>query len=227
MTEEEGLSCTDIERLLSHLKGENKKRLDRKARLFACASARRVWVRMDAKGRNAVDVAEQFADGLATTEELTSSHDVGMNAWSQSGNTWPVMLISGMAVSLGEAFSAALYTVKHAPEALIPPGTPNRKVSKARERRTLHAYFTEVFGNPLRPVTIDPAWLTPTVTSLATVAYEERSLPSGELDPARLAVLADALEEAGCTDADLLGHLRGPGPHVRGCWALDAVLGRS
>jgi hypothetical protein len=51
-------------------------------------------------------------------------------------------------------------------------------------------------------------------------------LPAGQLDPTRLAVLADAVEEAGCTDADLLGHLRGPGPHVRGCWAVDLLLGK-
>jgi hypothetical protein len=84
----------------------------------------------------------------------------------------------------------------------------------------------EIIGNPFRPVNVERAWLTPTVTSLAATAYEERSLPSGELDPSHLAVLADALEDAGCQDADILGHLRSPGPHVRGCWALDAILGR-
>ena len=83
-----------------------------------------------------------------------------------------------------------------------------------------------VVGNPFRPVTINPAWLTATVTSLARTAYEERTLPSGELDPARLAVLSDALEEAGCADTDILAHLRGPGPHVRGCWVVDLVLGK-
>jgi hypothetical protein len=64
------------------------------------------------------------------------------------------------------------------------------------------------------------------VTGLAPAAYEERALPSGELDPARLAVLADALEDTGCADSEVLGHLRGPGPHVRGCWALDLILGK-
>ena len=62
--------------------------------------------------------------------------------------------------------------------------------------------------------------------SLAHAAYDERTLPSGHLDPARLAVLSDALEDAGCTDAAVLGHLRGPGPHVRGCHVLDLLLGR-
>jgi hypothetical protein len=84
----------------------------------------------------------------------------------------------------------------------------------------------EVFGNPIRPRRPDPAWLHPTVLSLAGAAYEERSMPAGELDPARLAVLSDALEEAGCTDEAILSHLRSPGPHVRGCWAVDLVLGK-
>ena len=84
----------------------------------------------------------------------------------------------------------------------------------------------DIFGNPFRPVTLDLAWLTPTVLTLATSAYEERILPSGELDPDRLAVLSDALEEAGCNDADILNHLRSPGPHVRGCWVVDGLLGK-
>jgi hypothetical protein len=79
-------------------------------------------------------------------------------------------------------------------------------------------------------VTIDPAWLAwhgGAVGKLATAVYEEGELPSGHLDAPRLAVLADMLEEAGCSDPHILGHLRGPGPHVRGCWAVDLLLGRS
>ena len=83
-----------------------------------------------------------------------------------------------------------------------------------------------IFGNPFRPVTVSPALQAPQVVALAHAAYDERDLPSGHLDPARLAVLGDALEDAGCTDADLLGHLRGQGPHVRGCWVVDLLLGK-
>jgi hypothetical protein len=68
-----------------------------------------------------------------------------------------------------------------------------------------------VFGNPFRPAALDPARRTPDVVDLAQAAYDERHLPAGTLDAARLAVLADALEEAGCTDPDLLNHLRRPG----------------
>lgn len=80
-----------------------------------------------------------------------------------------------------------------------------------------------IFGNPFRPVTLSDACRTSDVVPLARAAYDERSLPGGELEPERLKVLADALEEAGA-EGEILGHLRGPGPHVRGCWAVDACL---
>jgi len=89
------------------------------------------------------------------------------------------------------------------------------------------ALLRDIFGNPVRPVVLDPAWRTPTVLALAQAAYIERTFPSGTLDVARLAVLADALEDAGCDNADILSHLRGPGPHVRGCWVVDLLTERS
>jgi hypothetical protein len=88
----------------------------------------------------------------------------------------------------------------------------------------------EIILNRLEPschLTLAPAWRTAAVASLATASYNERDLPSGHLDLARLAVLADAFEEVGCTDQQVLEHLRGPGRHVRGCFAVDAVLGRT
>jgi hypothetical protein len=87
-----------------------------------------------------------------------------------------------------------------------------------------------IFGNPFRPVSLDPSWLSwhdGLVGCLAQAAFDERHLPSRTLDNVRLAILADALEEAGCTDADILSHLRGPGTHVHGCWAVDLCLGKS
>jgi hypothetical protein len=76
------------------------------------------------------------------------------------------------------------------------------------------------------PFTVSPGRVTPQVVTPAQAAYEERALPAGVLGPARLGVLADALEDAGSPDTDLLGHLRGPGPHARGCWAVDLLLGK-
>jgi hypothetical protein len=85
----------------------------------------------------------------------------------------------------------------------------------------------DVFGNPFRPVAMDPAWLTADVVALAQATYDERSPSTGEMDSARLAVLADALEDAGCTNRDVLNYLRASGPHVRGCCVVDALTGRS
>jgi hypothetical protein len=76
-----------------------------------------------------------------------------------------------------------------------------------------------IFGNPFRPVAVDPAWRTDTVVALARQMYESR-------DFGAMPILADALQDAGCTNEDVLSHCRGPGPHVRGCWVVDLVLGK-
>jgi hypothetical protein len=85
------------------------------------------------------------------------------------------------------------------------------------------ALLRDIFGNPFRLVIFDPAWLTwhdGLLVSMARQMYDSR-------DFSDMPILADALEEAGCSNADILGHLRGPGPHVRGCWAIDWCLGKS
>jgi hypothetical protein len=77
----------------------------------------------------------------------------------------------------------------------------------------------DIFGNPFRPVSLDPSWLTSTVRTLAEGIYAERAFD-------RLPILADALQDAGCADPDMLDHCRGSGSHVRGCWVVDLVLGK-
>jgi hypothetical protein len=81
----------------------------------------------------------------------------------------------------------------------------------------------DVFGNPFRPlptVTCDwLAWNDGTVRRIAERVYEQQRFED-------LPVLADALEDAGCSHQNLLEHLRGRGPHVRGCWAVDLILGK-
>jgi hypothetical protein len=66
--------------------------------------------------------------------------------------------------------------------------------------------------------------LTPTVVSLACAAYTERTQPTGPLDVDRMFILADAIEDVGCSDSAILSHLRGSALHFRGCWALDLLL---
>jgi hypothetical protein len=78
--------------------------------------------------------------------------------------------------------------------------------------------FDDVFGDTFRPVAFEPAWRTDTAVSLARQMYESR-------DFSLMPILADALQDADCNDGQLLGHCRGPGPHIRGCWAVDLVLG--
>ncbi|AWM42432.1 hypothetical protein C1280_28660 [Gemmata obscuriglobus] len=77
----------------------------------------------------------------------------------------------------------------------------------------------DIFGNPFRPVVLNPAWRTSDALALARGIYDE-----GAFD--RLPILADALQDAGCDSDDILNHCRGPGPHVRGCWVVDLVLGK-
>jgi hypothetical protein len=107
-------------------------------------------------------------------------------------------------------------------------GRPEEVVPKMIRRYRTHPahHLRDIFGSLFRTGPFDLACRGPVVVSLAQAAYDQRILPIGHLDPARLAVLSDALEDAGCTDAELLGHLRDPGPHVRGCWALDLVLSK-
>jgi hypothetical protein len=79
-------------------------------------------------------------------------------------------------------------------------------------------------SHPMSPQWL--AWNDGCVRKIAQAVYEDRILPDGTLDNSLLAVLADALEEAGCIDTQILGHLRGPGPHIRGCFVVDAILGK-
>jgi hypothetical protein len=116
------------------------------------------------------------------------------------------------------------------PGALATYDTPDthEELSGRRRQFVRHCRFLhDIFGNPFRPSPALPpavlAWNDGTVGRLARRIYEERWMPEGTLDTARLSILADALEDAGCDNPDLLGHLRGPGLHVRGCWAVDAV----
>jgi hypothetical protein len=96
--------------------------------------------------------------------------------------------------------------------------------SGGRERResenaTLCSTLRDIFGNPFRPVVYDPEWRTPTVLALARQMYDSREFSA-------MPILADALQDAGCDHAEILDHCRGPGPHVRGCWVVDLILGK-
>jgi hypothetical protein len=98
---------------------------------------------------------------------------------------------------------------------ITPPGLPRAYITNIRV--TLH----DIFGNPFRPVTLDPSWLTSDVVALARGIYDERAFD-------RMPILADALQDAGCDSEDVLNHCRDEkGTHVRGCWVVDLLLGKS
>jgi hypothetical protein len=230
MTEAEWLACTKPPQVLDLLIGKGS---ERKLRLFACACARRAWhLLTDECCRRAVEIAERYADGLETEAALLAAHSVAyqvVTALRREGHrTWnypaesaacAAWCAAGLAYS-GQGASAAVGASWNAAAALSPG--PLSKYSA--ERPFQYRLLSDIFGPaPFRPLPrLNPAWLAwegGTVQKIATEIYEERDFD-------RLPILADALEEAGCDAAELLTHLRGPGPHVRACWAVDLVLGK-
>src|SRR5262249_35482697 len=161
-----------------------------------------------------VETGELFADGAVSQKKRGAVHAAAKKVGLKARTSPPCF-----------AFAASLCSVKNIRlwiyTVLFQSGIrPSRNDAEAA------ALLRAIIASPSRPVSRDSAWLSATVPRLAEAAYEERDLPSGKLDRDRLVILADALEDAGCTDADILDHLRGPGPHVRGCWVLDLVLGK-
>jgi hypothetical protein len=223
MTEQQWLDCTDPTPMLELLRG---KVSERKWRLLACACCRRVWhLLRDPRHRAAVVAAERLADGEITPEEMVPVAD---DSYSATFHRAPYK--GGAAHLLVRHFSSyddwdETYRCPPLDNTAMAAGMVAGRL-RAKERATQAAMLRCIFGNPFHPLTIDPVWLTPTVTNLAAAAYEERTLPSGELDPASLAVLDDALLDAGCAEAAVIDHLRGPGPHVRGCFVIDLLIGK-
>ncbi|HEY7314823.1 MAG TPA: hypothetical protein VH643_36090 [Gemmataceae bacterium] len=213
VTEAEWLACTDP---LLMLKSLRRKSSERKLRHFACACCRDIWHLLTVEhSRTAVEVAERFADGDATRDELeavwkAASAVAGPPAWAAA---W---------ASEGAARKAARGAARGAVRVVEWQARVTAwevEVAKAGQAAT----FREIFGNPFHPITLDPAWLTwhdGLIVSMARRMYDSR-------DFSDMPVLADALEEAGCTNQDILGHCRSAGEHVRGCWVIDSILGRS
>ena len=100
-----------------------------------------------------------------------------------------------------------------------PAGVERHDEVRTEVRRALARVFHDVFGNPFRPVEFDARWRSADAVGLARGIYD-----GGAFD--RLPLLADALMDAGCADDQVIGHCRGDGPHVRGCWVVDLVLGQ-
>jgi hypothetical protein len=221
MSESEWLECSDPGLMLEFVRH---KASDRKLRLFAAACCRfaveivgkttAVPKLVREQIRQETQIADKIAEGSLQNPKTDLDHYYGFySIFHGSGSSLEEACHS---VTDPSAWGAAIGVVRILDDAMWDESVSNCGAICLRE----------IFGRPLHPSSIEPTWITPVVTSLSTAAYEQRILPSGELVPERLAVLSDALEEAGCDDADILTHLRSPGPHVRGCWVVDLLLGK-
>ena len=243
MTEQEWLTCNDPTPMLEFLRG---KASDRKLRLLAVACHERIWHLLKDKAdcRRTIQFAIRFADGGATRNELHG------RAWGKPGSVFSVVLHKAWDAAqnslefgagtakesvLGldlekykkreDAFHAAwenhgLGEATQIADAAMPTEWMAMGISAwAKERTGQCELLHDFFGNPFRPITLNSAWFMPSVVQLAQAIYDDRAFD-------RLPQLADALEKAGCTNADILSHCRGPRPHVQGCWVVDMVLGK-
>ena len=237
MTEAEWLACNSPPRMLEFLRGRAG---DRKVRLFAVACCRHILhLLTDDRNRIVIEVAERYADGLVPKKNLKAARRRTFQARSERPCTigqdfqWGLAFAEGATDVLTEGpHESAQDTAYYAAVALAYGETQGRERDERFEavhnaERLIQArLLRDIFGNPFRPVSFDPAWRTANVVALARTVYEERELPSGHLDGTRLAILADALLDAGCDNADILDHCRSEGPHVRGCWVVDLLLGK-
>jgi hypothetical protein len=255
MTEADWLAATDPDSMLAFLHDRGGVG-ERKLRLFAVGCCRRVWQMLtDERSRQAVEVAEQFADGAVTLEELRQAHAAaGWAADDAFESAIPEDLPDEMicwAHEVGSDAGAAAHAAHRASatrtadvgaviddaargvahvasplrlDAIRWDDSPARQAAKARDRGAQADLLRDLFGNAFRPApAVNPAWLAwggCTVPKLAAAIYEERAFN-------RLPILADALEDAGCTDTAVLGHCRTGGDHVRGCWVVDLILGKA
>jgi hypothetical protein len=238
MTEQEWLTSDDPRDLLDFLRDQGR---NRKLRLYAC-EALREFIDTQVKGfpnrelflprfpnlREAPNVATQFADGLAGADDLQQAHQRSGDEL-RTIHKW--LETASCTTCHPDAWQAATdvdkYIAYEAQERWIEEGQPAQEPGA----RLLGPQACElwrcdlvrdIFGNPFRPIIVDARWLAwngGAMANLARSIYADRAFD-------RLPILADALEEAGCTDAEILAHCRGPGPHVRGCWVVDQILGK-
>jgi hypothetical protein len=209
MTEEEWLACSDPQAMLEQLRGKASVRKDQ---LLAVAWLRQVPTWEPAHARS-IEFLEQRAEGSVAREKsqraaANARHAIPVDTGrdEHGEDRYSVALMLYRVLASRQAAHHALHAIG---------GLANWRNRQEPACRLLR----ELFGNPFRPVTLNPAWRTANVTALAQAIYDDRAFD-------RLPILADALEDGGCDNGDILNHCRQPGEHVRGCWVVDLVLGR-
>jgi hypothetical protein len=181
---------------------------------------------VEAAARAVVQVAEERFDPVRVAEAAVEAQSLGRQAaaiaararrWMQRADEEAERPVSRGRAALRAARAAQW--IEHLDEAADEKF--DRIITRAEkaERKAQCELLRDLFGNPWRPAVIDPAWLRwrdGVVVQMARSIHDEQRF-------AELPVLADALEEAGCAVPEILGHCRRPGPHVRGCWLIDAL----
>jgi hypothetical protein len=216
MTEAQWLTTTDPDRLLDAIRAKS----PRKCGLFVCACCRRLWSKLpDPRSRRVVDVAEKFLDGGVSLDEL-------LNAVARARavpNDHIKMKLGGhrvMEYSPGVVAWCCEEIANNGPHlnrchTHIATNSDDFPAEWNFQSSALRC----ICRNPFRFVDVESSWLTSTVLALAAGIYEERAFD-------RLPILADALQDAGCDNEDILKHCQQPGEHVRGCWVVDLLLGK-
>jgi hypothetical protein len=224
-TETEWLTCTDPQPMLMFLRGNS---TDRKGCFFEAACCRRIWhLLRDDRTRAAIEALERYADDATLfleMVELTDQVDAVCNCHNSrtykrfQEADWAVLWATmqpredDQSVPTHAASAMAYYCAKN-------PRSKAWNTAWDVERLAQAALLREIIGNPFRPITINPSWLTSTVLALASGIYGEKAFD-------RMPILADALQDAGCDSEDILTHCRQPGEHVRGCWCVDLLLNK-
>lgn len=242
MTEAEldWLTCPAPLLLLEQVRG---KASDRKLRLFACGCCRLIWHMPDepVASHRAVEIAERYGDGLSGEEERAAAEQQAWDAWYPCQATereqMGFMAVAAFANTTGRTYhytdpqlgtTATRETweyVRDCIQTVLWIGGREEEEGRFEAERDrefqnkIAALVLCVFGNPFRLIDFSPAWRTDTVGALARQMYDTR-------DFFAMPILADALQDAGCENDDILNHCRGDGPHVRGCWVVDCVLGK-
>ncbi len=219
MTETEWMTCNDPGRMLEFTVGLVSRR---KLRLAGCACGRRVWRLIgNETHRKAVEKAELYADGMIAKEELMAAGSAAVNvrAKKRSGYGTPLAWAARgvvFAATATDRIAQLTHDVTQAAQHFF-----QAESGAGEAQRIVFAdLLRDIVGNLFQPVEFSPEWRTDTAVLLARPMYESR-------DFSAMPILADALQDAGCDNDDILNHCRDTAlTHVRGCWAIDLVLGK-